>query len=347
MTEIILGSCEPRSLLSHMALYGLGAILEAGGARDVRLGWTKSANSRPFASVQDLSDIAVAELVREHARTLTVEGSWLHASFLQKTAKDEKLRGLMSPRLSRFDEETWPRVQQLRHEVLDALTDGHQWLDLRFLAALGEPSYWSFNRKGDSLQDDGASRLEMQPRNQGAEFVGTRLRKLAAAVSARDPMTILSGIQGDSVVDEAGNGSADSRTATGLAGLGPTDNALAWCALWGISQFPIAMRVNSSADTSGHLSHRRDEWFYMPLWKGEWRPAGLRTILASQFPRVLAARGLSLEKYTDADVATAGAWLASRGVEGVFRFPVHVFGSDNAPERRAMRGEPIPVRGAA
>ena len=33
MTQITLAGCEPRTLLSHMALYGLGAILEAGGVR--------------------------------------------------------------------------------------------------------------------------------------------------------------------------------------------------------------------------------------------------------------------------------------------------------------------------
>ncbi len=43
MTQITLAGCEPRTLLSHMALYGLGAILEAGGARDVRLGWAGTA----------------------------------------------------------------------------------------------------------------------------------------------------------------------------------------------------------------------------------------------------------------------------------------------------------------
>ncbi len=143
---------------------------------------------------------------------------------------------------------TWQLVQQSRWEVLDELTTaGHHWLDLRFLAALGEPCYWSFNRKGDALQDDGASRLEMQPRNQGSEFVGTRLRKLAATVAQRDAAKILAGLTGQSVDDELGDNTPGSRTATGLASPGPTDNALAWCALWGISQFPLAMRINGTA----------------------------------------------------------------------------------------------------
>jgi hypothetical protein len=79
-----------------------------------------------------------------------------------------------------------------------------------------------------------------------------------------------------------------SRTATGLASPGPTDNALAWCALWGISQFPLAMRINDTAQTSGHFSRARKEWFYVPMWQGAWRPARLRSVLASQELRTFA-----------------------------------------------------------
>ena len=54
MTDITLAGCEPRTLLSHMALYGLGAILEADGVRDVRLGVDgRPANPRPYVSAAD------------------------------------------------------------------------------------------------------------------------------------------------------------------------------------------------------------------------------------------------------------------------------------------------------
>ena len=59
----------------------------------------------------------------------------------------------------------------------------------------------------------------MQPRNQGSEFVGTRLRKLAGTVALRDTAKILAGLQSKSAEDEL-DSSPDSRTATGLAGLG-------------------------------------------------------------------------------------------------------------------------------
>lgn len=353
MTQITLAGCEPRTLLSHMALYGLGAILEAGGAQDVRLGWAGTANPRPCIAAADADDISLAELVLGHARTRNAGESWIgrDATFAVKSqgAPKTATKALMSPRLSQFaDPATWELVQQSRREVLDELTAEHHWLDLRFLAALGEPCYWSHNRKGDALQDDGASRLEMQPRNQGSEFVGTRFRKLAATVAQRDAAKVLAGLTGQSVDDELGDNSPGSRTATGLAGPGPTDNALAWCALWGISQFPLAMRINDTAETSGHFSRGRKEWFYVPMWLEAWRPARLRSVLASQELRTFAGTGLTeAAGVSDLEVSKARAWLRARGVEGIVRFEILKFGSDNAPERRAMSGHLISAQGAA
>jgi CRISPR-associated protein Csb3 len=185
----------------------------------------------------------------------------------------------------------------------------------------------------------------MQPRNQGSEFVGTRLRKLAETVAARDTETIAAGLRGDSIEDELGGNSSGSRTATGLASPGPVDNALAWCALWGISQFPLAMRVNHTPNTSGHLSQHRREWFYVPVWFRQRRPARLRSVLANRDLRTVSAARLGLPGYTDAQISAAQANLAAWGIAGVIRFDIHRFGSDNAPERRAMRGETIAVRG--
>ncbi|HET9081303.1 MAG TPA: hypothetical protein VFO01_12415 [Trebonia sp.] len=352
MTEFTLNSCEPRTLLSHMALYGFAAILEAEGATDARVRWTGDrAKPRPVVSFPGLDEISVAALLHRHAQALNAEDAWVQQNIVLKTANGESARGLMSPRLAAFaDPGLWKRVQRQRHGVLDSLTSGHRWLDLKFVAALGEPCYWRFNSKDAPLQDDGASRYEMQPRNQGAEFVGSRLRKLAEAVARRDPSELLAGLRGESVKDEIGSDRSDSRTATGLAGLGPTDNALAWCALWGISQLPTAMRVNSPADTTGHLGFRRNEWFYAPIWHEPWRPARLRSVLASRPLRVLASDGIKetvagveRKPFADTDISEARAWLGSRGVEGVMRFPIQKFGSANAPERRAMDGEPIPV----
>lgn len=348
MTDLVLGGCGPRVLLSHLALYGLGAILDAVGA-DVRIGWTEGSDPRPFLGAQHLGTGEIASLVQRHAQAAATPDSWLH----RDVTLNGSPRGLMSPRLTPFADATvWESVQAQRHAVLDTLTTARAWLDLRMLAALGEPAYWSRNRKNEPLQDDGASRLEMQPRNQGSEFVGSRLRKLALAVANRDPAAIASGLTGEAVRDEVGADRSDSRTATGLAAPGPTDNALAWCALWGIAQFPIAMRVAGpgarspgTAMTTGHLGRSRNEWFYVPIWQGPWRTARLRTVLAGGAARTAAGQGLELRAGPPgpADVAAASAWLLARGVQGLVRFPIERFGSDSAPERRAMRGQLVPL----
>lgn len=68
MTSIVLGGNEPRTLISHMALYGLSAIFDSEGVRDVRLGWTTSANPRPAVTVPGLDDVTAAAVVGGHAR---------------------------------------------------------------------------------------------------------------------------------------------------------------------------------------------------------------------------------------------------------------------------------------
>lgn len=361
MSEITLGGCPPDVLLSHLALYGLAAILDDEGITRVCAAWSRDGDQRPVVSVPGLTGEQAAAVIAGHARRADHTASWLHRSI---TLKDNP-RAVMSPRLSAFgDEATWRRAQQQRHEVLDELTAAGRWLDLRFLAALGEPCYWIRDRQDRIQQDNAASRLEMQPRNIGSEFVGNRLRKLAAAVAARDDSQILSGLLGQAVRDEAGGDAADSRTATGLAAPGPTDNAVAWCALWGISQLPLAMRIQAdpripvTAVTTGHLGRGRSEWFYALVWETPWRPARLRTILAAAQTRTAASDGLDRNARTlppdgtdsaapmvaGSEVAAARRWLTDRQITGILRFPIERFGSDNAPERRAMRGQPIITR---
>ena len=143
---------------------------------------------------------------------------------------------------------------------------------------------------------------------------------------------VLAGLTGQSVDDKFGENSPGRRTATGLAGPGPTDNALAWFALWGISQFPLAMRINDTAETSGDFSYGRKEWFHVSMWQEAWRPARLRSVLASQELRTFAASGLTeATDVSDLEVSKARAWLRARRVEGAVRFEILKFGSDNAP----------------
>jgi CRISPR-associated protein Csb3 len=341
MNDFALAAAEYDKMLSHMAFYGLAAIVEEGGLDDVRLSWTGGMSPRPVLSASQATPETIGEIVRRHAARHDAPESWP-----SRQVSEGERRALMSPRISVITTgEGWRSLQDRRHDVLDRLTDARALLDLRLIAGLGEPSYWSKNRKGDRLQDDGASRLEMQPRNQGSEFVGNRLRPLAAAVAARTAGEVSDGLLGRIIRDEIGKDQPTSRTPTGFAAPGPTDNALAWCALWGISQFPIAQRTNGFALTSGHIGRGTAGYFCVPVWDGRWRTARRRTILVSGALSRFATTGLppkDLGRDADDDAPrreAARRWLADRGVTAVVRFPVHRFGSDSAPERRAMLGE--------
>lgn len=328
MSAFVMAGADVRVLLHHMALYGLGAMLDEAGVPDVRLAWSSSMQPLPQITGEGLTADVVDGIVREHARVHAAESSWVQ----RDVELNGKQRGLMSPRLTTFgSDDVWGHVQVGRERELQALTDVRAYPALRFLAALGEPAYWSRNPKGDVLQDDGASRLEMQPRNQGSEFVGTRLRKLAAAVVARPPAAVSGGLLGTASLG-AGN-------PTGFASTGTADDPLMWCAVWGIGQFPTAARIDAAVLTSGHIGRSRAESFYAPVWGPPWRPARLRSVLASRQLRDAAATDVVSPGSRDAgrDIA-ARAWLAARGVVGIMRFPIRRFGSDSAPERRALRG---------
>lgn len=329
MNTFVMRGADQSVLLHHMALYGLADILDTEGAGNVKLTWD---SDRPVIIGDQLSPEAVEGAVRAHLEKRRV--------WVKQTNGN---RAVMSPRLTTFkDEPAWQAHQAERERVLVELTLAQAWPDLRYLAALGEPSYWRFNRQGAPLQDDGASRFEMQPRNQGSEFVGNRLRPLIANLLARKRGAIVAGLNNDDVVDELG-GKANSVSATGLTTPGPVDNALVWCALWGIGQLPLALRLNGPAVTSGHLGRSRREWFYTPVWRTWWRPARLRTILASAQLAQFATAGTGLPEDDPATNKAAAAWLEARGVVGALRFPIGRFGSDNAPERRALRGEAMQI----
>lgn len=330
MNTFTMAGADPTVLLHHLAFYGLADILDDHGVSDVRLGWD---TGLPTIHGGGLTPELVDDAVRRHVHG---RRAWTERTF------GPDRRGLMSPRVSALkDEAVWNQLQDAREEVLQELTERLAWTDLRYLAALGEPSYWRFTPRNEPRQDEGASRLEMQPRNRGSEFVGNRLRPLSAKVLARKPGHIAAGLDGSRPVDELG-GKPDSVSATGLTTPGPVDNALVWCALWGIGQLPTALRTGTPATTSGHLGGSRREWFYAPVWDGLWWPARLRSILAAGQLRDAASGDLT-GAGEDLRARSGRTWLRARGAVGVLRFPVGRFGSENAPERRALRAEPIPL----
>lgn len=341
--EVALSPLGHRVLLTHFLLYGTAAVCGDEGLTGVRVGWSGGLAPQPVMAGVDAD--ALGELVHAHAVRCADGGSWL-----QRGLPMDPVRGLFSPRIAALKTAgSWCELQHARHAALDDLLRAGRRLDLRLLAALGEPAFWRFDRSGKPLQDDGANRLEMQPRNQGSEFVGTRLRALAAVVASRTADAVRDGLLGASVIDEVGKGRAASRTATGLRQPAPTDSAVAWCALWGIAQAPVALQVHERALTATHLRWRKDDGlpreqraghFVVPIWRGWWTSARLRHVLSSAalIERGRAATLRGSGSADDPSTAQHEGWLLGRGVGSLVVMPVGTFGSTSAPERRALGG---------
>lgn len=330
--EFLLAASTPHTALSHLALYGLAAILDDAG-HDVGLSWTDTSDPRPRIH-STLEPERLGETVHAHATHRAEPESWLQATFTSRG----RTMALLSPRISKLDHDDWPPLQQQRHHVLDTLHHQHARLDLQLLAALGEPCYWSFTPHGDLIQDDAATRWDMQPRNRGSEIVTNRLRPLAAALATWPPEKVLDGLTGTAIHDPVGEQKTDSRTATGLAPPGPTDNALAWCALWGISQLPTTHRPSSRSRSTGHHGPPGAGTMYLPAWTRPWPLARLRAILTRP-----ALHTAADPKATETDLATARRWLHTHGIPAVITFPVHRYGTDKAPERRTQHGTMHPT----
>jgi CRISPR-associated protein Csb3 len=332
---------DVRVALSHAAAYGLAVILEDAGASAVTLVWTASLNARAVVATADIDPVAAASIVQAHAAARSQPGCWLYA--VSDVAGSRV--GRLSPRIKApVDDAGWLGLERERHETIDREVADRHWLDLSLIGALGEPAYWRRDQKGARRPDDGASRWEMKTRNRGEDFVQHRLRGLGAAVAARQPASVLAGLTGAvPPVDEVGRRADDSRTATGLASPGPVDNAQAWCAMWGLSLLPVARKLDRPSVTAGHTTARepgesRRSWFHLPVVSRPLTVARLATILASEELPVAASASPNAEASESLAVRSARRWLLERGVGGVVRFPIGVFGSASAPERRALLG---------
>ncbi|WP_019927806.1 hypothetical protein [Nocardia sp. BMG111209] len=331
------------SALTHFALYGLANITESETGHLVQLRWnpdTRTAELHSTATTQE----DIARTVHAHATRCAADGSWLHA---RVDHGGRAGTAAFSPRikLAESDEE-WRALQQVRHAHLDTLLAEDAHLDLTMIGCLGEPSYWRFEGK-DRRPDHGASRWEMKARNKGQEFVNDRLLPMAKTVAARTPDAILRGLLGHTVTDELGNDKPDSQTSTGFTRPAPTDCALAWCALWGITNFPIAQRISVISRTPSAFPARvlHPTAMALPLITEPTTTARLRTLLTSSALDLYAEH---LIRHPDTPTTTteaAGKWLTARHVTALILFPIQKVGSDAAPQRFVLDGrvEPLPT----
>ena len=326
--------------LSHAAAYGLAAILEASGAPGVTISWPSSLNSRAVVSAPGGDPDGIAATVLHHARAHAASESWTAAT----VGVPGGIAGRLSPRIKQpADDDGWLELARLRRQTIDEETGARHWLDVRMIGALGEPAYWRFDDQGKRRPDEGASRWEMKTRNAGEDFVRHRLHKLAQSVAARDVAGVRPGLLGVSTTDEAGGNAIESRTGTGLTSLGPVDNALAWCALWGLSRLPVVARTGRQSESAGYGTVRRtgaprQTWLHLPVPRIAMTLAGLGTVIVSEQLGVVASSSAQPVDTGELGARSAREWLVARGVGAVVRFPIGVFGSASAPERRALLG---------
>lgn len=330
---------------SHLFLVGLASIVEEESPGTYcALRWERAGASATVltSNPMDLDDISVC--VHAHVSkynnllAMTSDGKYdggtLHAT--------------MSPRLSNIVEASgWQALHDDRQAAIDALDSMGE---CRYFGALGQPSYWSGRVSGSShaLQaDNGASRWEMVTRNKGQEFISGRLRKLSQIVADFSLERIRAGISGEIEADECGNEKSNSRTATGLHAPALTDNVRAWCALIGVSAFPVIPSVSDSRDSTAAMFQisKKGSYAVLPVFKEEWTLARFRSV--SRSAALLKASVSIALAANDSDFTVHDDWLAERGVITCVLFRQFISDNKSAPERWLERGTFTPVKGSA
>lgn len=310
------------SALAHLAGVGAALILEENGAKSVRFWWENGPVARLNLEWSGVTDLGVA--VHSHAARHSGSGDWVQLI----VTHEGSTVGLFSPRVkSATSHESWTRFEALRDEVLDS--SDLSWLDRRMIGSLGEPAFWLCTPK-DNQPDRGASRWEMKTRNRGEDFVANRLALLAKSVASRAPDQVLVGLTGELVADEVGGHSGTSRTPTGLTVPRTTDNAIAWCALWGLAATTLIPQANEMSQASG--SYPR-QWVHP---KRMALPVVVMPTTPSKWIRLLGSRKFDLASFNDDPQAKQSC--AAVGITAIVRFPVDVRGSASAPERVLLAG---------
>lgn len=346
--------------LYHFALYGAAAILqESLPGAVIRINWLGPDEAALLIeAAEPLGSDDVARILHDHARGHT--DSWVQATHQHRSGKKATTVGTFSPRLPlAADADSWRALQTARHALIDEALEQRSWLDLAFMHALGEPAYWYLNRQGKHVPDVGSSGWEMKTRNRGEEFMRNRLSLLADSVTAREPQQVLAGLLGDYREDEVGRNSVDSRTPTGLRPPYPTDNALAWIALWGISCFPVVHRATdptayekaqgapsiTTAQLRGApgLNRLRRAYTVLPHIARPMRLSTLKSVLVSGSLARLAAAHIRAEHDpsapTEPRAPRDAAWLRTKGVGGLMLSVLTASDNPNAPELAVTRGQ--------
>lgn len=360
--EVVLKG-DVRQAIYHLAGFGLAAIIESALECTARVGLSSEGVTVGWDGGHTTFD--VGEAVAAHARQR--EGCWVD----DVTELSGGIFGTLSPRIKTPQDDAWQQLQKARLAAVDEAY--RRWpngsLDLEFISALGEPAYWIHDFQGKVRPERGASMWEMKTRNRGEDFVANRLTSLRRAVAARTAEGVLRGLTGEVPVDETGSGT-DSRTPTGLTAPRPTDSALAWCGLWGISLLPVThdarpaggrtRALGQDSITTGMIRLKLADpgptgsraLVFLPLFARLTRLARIRTVAQSRaLARYVAAtvvegatRGSVAGSDNDArDLASDAAWLRSKGCRGLLVAYQLASDNPNAPELHVTAGEVHPL----
>ena len=334
---------------THLLLVGLASILDdADETLDCRIRWKGFDQAAISVSKDSFDWLDCARIVHDHAERWSIS-TWLNATGVYATdaAAGAASKATLSPRLGKFPTRAaWQRLQDDRQAAIDGLQTA---LDHRYVGALGEPSYWC-GSSDDQDPDRGATRWEMVTRNKGKEFIGGRLLPLAKAVAARSIKQVEEGLCDVRVTDEVGENKPNSRTSTGLHQPSATDNARAWCALIGVSMFPIARSTQARKESTAAffpMKGQREPYAILPLWAKPWTLAKYRAVVRS---RALLTVGLDARLQPDAverktasinatSVQRGRRWLTDQGVTACMVFRQYVSNNKSAPERWLEKGD--------
>ncbi|MBM7368532.1 hypothetical protein [Gordonia hydrophobica] len=343
MTEFVFGGGIEHAL-THFAAFGAASLLEDWGIRDVRLRWSDDSSPRMVLFAPGAASSELPELVLAHALAHADPGSWVQQRHdLAGSGKTVEI-GLFSPRIAApGSPHSWINLYSARRSALDQSVN-QTWLDAMMLQSIGEPAYWQFGDK-DARYDEGASRWEMKTRNRGEDFTRNRLALLAASVSNRAADEIARGLNGEALNDSKAG--PDSRTGTGLVPPGSVDDAVAWCALWGIASFALYPRVRGLAVTPAAGPHNRfhPTEMVLPVFTIPTSPAKVRRILRSQDLAEAAFGEEGANQSGDLRRQAAYDRLTTQGVRALVRFPIKKAGSSSAPERQVLAGRVVPLLG--
>lgn len=349
MSTVTLGG-PISSALTHFALYGLSDIAADRFGGGVTLGWTSEQEPKAWVDVPSATVEEIAQAVLDAAST-DAPRDW---PSVRLNYSSKAVASPFSPRIKAIDTDKhpadWEQHQHTRESALDALTDADDLAELRFLAALGEASYWHI-ANNTRQPDRGASRWEMKTRNRGEEFISQRYEPLCRNLSSWSCDQVLEGLIGASLRDPLGKNKQDSRSSTGFTPPAPTDNAVVFCALRGIAEFPLAHRVSKINTTPGawpdFVLHPRS--MLLPVPTAPVTLARLRSVIISQQFAILHEFHMSeiegredpegVPEVSPLDAEAAKTWLLTRRCGAVVRFPVFKTGSSSAPERQVLDGE--------